>query len=94
MMKKKAELTFSPLVYAALALIILVVCIGIFYLLTKGPLAGIFGFTKESGEQGDRAIDDLSISIGNCDSGEDKCVSSIKYICNDNRKWERTEDDC
>ncbi len=93
-MKKKAELAFSPLVYAALALIILVVCIGIFYLLTKGPLKGIHGFSKKSEDQGKNAIDVLSITIGNCDPGSDRCVGNTKYICNENHVWVQTKNDC
>jgi hypothetical protein len=90
---RKAEFTFSPIVYAVLALIILVVCIGIFFVLTKGPLASVFGIVDETDKQSEDSIGMLSILFNRCETGDDGCYNGKSYIC-ENERWKKTEDDC
>jgi len=93
-MNKKADLTFSPLVYAILALVILAVCIGVFYALTKGPLAGIFGIGEQTQDSSDDTLDELTITLGTCEPPDQKCWIGKEYICNSAHKWEETDDTC
>jgi hypothetical protein len=92
-MKKKAELTFTPVVYAILALIILAVCITIFFLLTNTPFKNIFNI--ENNVTNSNPIDDVSALINKCNPGDsNKCISNHLYRCNSEKRWEKTEDGC
>ena len=91
---RKAEIEFSTLVYAALALIVLVVVIGVFFALTNPSFGSLFGIVKDTTKDTQDSTNELSIAIGNCDTDEEICFSGSQYVCGSNRKWEKTENEC
>ncbi len=93
-MKKKAEMTFNSLVYAILAIVVLVVIIGVFFLLTKGPFKNIWSIEEDAGNQNTNAWDNLVGALIKCKQEEPpKCVSGFKQVCTEG-KWEKTQDAC
>jgi hypothetical protein len=93
-MSKKSELSFSPVVYAILALIIIVVCIAVFFLLIKVPLNNIFFFENKTNSDSNNAINNIDITLGSCKTGDTTCLLGIKYQCNNQLKWEKTQNAC
>ena len=92
-MKKKSELTFSPIVYAVLALVLIAVCILVFLSLTDTPLKSFFNIGEEVGNESNQAVNGLDDLI-KCDPGDEKCVGTKLKICNSEGKWEETENEC
>ncbi len=95
MIKSRAELQFTTVVYAILALVVLIVIIGVFYLLIKGPLAGLLGIGQQAGDQGDTVMVTLKNIFGGCKYGEDKewCSFGKRVECDSKGVWV-TKGDC
>ncbi|MEK6916118.1 MAG: hypothetical protein AABW92_00075 [Nanoarchaeota archaeon] len=91
---RKAEIEFSTIVYAALALIVLVVVIGVFFALTNPSFRSLLGIVEDTSQNSQDSTNWLAISIGRCDTGKEVCFSGSKYTCNSNNKWEKTDNEC
>ncbi|AJF61605.1 TPA: hypothetical protein HA239_04065 [Candidatus Woesearchaeota archaeon] len=91
---RKAEITFTTLVYAALAVLVILVLIAVFFALTNPAVGSIFGIITETGESSQGARDDIAISLGSCEPGTSRCVAGIEYVCGSNKRWGKTENEC
>jgi hypothetical protein len=92
---KKADITFTQVVYAVMALLVIVVCIFVFFYLTKTPLSRIWQIGQDTGNNNDDSWNGLNIILNSCKSTDTpKCVSGFSYRCNSENKWEKTEDAC
>ncbi|MBN2368477.1 hypothetical protein JXC34_05655 [Candidatus Woesearchaeota archaeon] len=90
MMNKKAELAWENIVKALLALIILAVVLGVFYLLFRPAIDGIFGIETESKQSGGGIIEDIrNMFGGSCEGKPPKCnkLSGYCSVCEDG-EWE------
>jgi hypothetical protein len=86
---KRAELQFSTIVYAILALVTLAVVIAVFYTLTKGPISGLFNQGENVKNQGDVTIIKINNVLGGCDPADTqtRCMLGKTVQCDDKGKW-------
>jgi hypothetical protein len=91
---KRGEFTFSPLVAGILALLLIVVCIAVFYFLTKGPLQGFLNINQGVKDDSSSSSDSITINIGTCEQGDEKCLAGQWYTCNKFNRWEGTGSEC
>ncbi len=91
---KKANVSWSYIVWGLLGLLVLIVAIGLLYILTKAPSEGIYNAGKDTTDTGEDSIIDFKNLIGKCDSGDSKCsYFGMLLECQDD-KWVKTNDEC
>jgi len=92
---KKANVSWSYIVWGLLGLLVLITAIALLFILTEGPREGIHEFGKDTEDSGGDSIIDFKNLIGKCDSGTDERRCSFgKWIeCQDD-KWVKTNDEC
>ncbi len=96
LLNSKKGLEMEVTVKAILALIVLVVLIGMFYIfVVKRAGRGIGGIVDETENEGDGMLARFRDFFGSkCEEGSTKCsLTGFELECNDN-KWEKTEDEC
>jgi hypothetical protein len=87
LLKKAQAETFWTIKNAILALIVLAVVIGVFFLLIRGPLKTIFNIGEETSESGNPIIIKLINFFGGCEQeGEQRCSFSKNVECQEG-KW-------
>lgn len=92
---RKGEISFNAVVYVILALIVLIVCIGVYLSITKKPISSLWQIGQDTGKQGDDARSLLDILFNRCDSDDEpRCISQKLYRCTSQNQWEKTEDAC
>lgn len=87
---KRADLQWSTIVYAIIAILVLVVAIAIFYSLTKGPIIGIFGFGNNAQQQTNELTIKINNVLGGCDHTTDtktRCSFGKLVQCDEDDKW-------
>ena len=92
----KRGITWEQIVKAAIALIVLVSLIAIFYYVLKPVVNNILGIEDESDKQGQSVMDKLAEIFGRkCNEGESKCdaITGMNKRC-ENGKWIITEEKC
>ncbi|MBD3204000.1 hypothetical protein GF327_06880 [Candidatus Woesearchaeota archaeon] len=67
---KKSEMTLNIVVYAILAMIILLVSIGVFFYLTKTPITSIFQIGEDVGGKSEEAVENLGNFFGECEGND------------------------
>ena len=95
MIGKKA-IAFEQLVKMILALLVLAVIIGVFYILMRPSIDNMLGIEKTNAEEGGHVIDSLSNLFGRgCDNGARCCnpLSHKERVCEDG-KWVTSDIEC
>lgn len=90
---KKANVSWSYMIWGLLGLIVLVVAIGLLYILTQGPREGVNDVNQVTESEGLGSIIDFKNLFGKCEPNDRRCRFG-KYIDCKDGKWVDTKIEC
>ena len=91
----KKAMAFEQIVKAALAMLVLLVIIAVFYTLIKPAILGIQGVQNNTDDNKKSVLDQVRESLGKCKESDKKCdpLSKTWWYC-ENGKWVDRKTSC